>query len=94
MNSTLTALLNNSGHTTNESIYNGYGQTNWKLFIWKNLSSIEAAVYHCTDQNFSIFPHAKHFIAMFAISIRLVKKLGCGSFIALEVKGILLIITL
>ncbi len=43
MNSTLTALLNNSGHISNESIYNGYGQTKWKLFFWKDLSSIEDA---------------------------------------------------
>ncbi len=43
MNSTLTALLNNSGHTSNESIYNGYGITGWRAVYWKNISSIKAA---------------------------------------------------
>jgi hypothetical protein len=36
----------------------------------------------------------EHFIAMFAISILLVKKLVCGEFIALKVKYVLLIITI
>ncbi len=43
MNSTLEALLNNTGHTSMQSIYNGYGLTNWKIFLWKDLFSIDAA---------------------------------------------------
>ncbi len=43
MNSTLTALLNNAGHTSVQSIYNGYGINTWNTFHWEDLSSIEAA---------------------------------------------------
>ncbi len=43
MNSTLTALLNNTGHTSMQSIYNGYGLTDWDRYYWKDLSSIDAA---------------------------------------------------
>ncbi len=43
MNSTFTALFNNAGHTSNESIYNGYGLTVWGLNLWKDISSIDAA---------------------------------------------------
>jgi hypothetical protein len=43
MNSTLTALLNNAAHTSNESIYNGYGITGWRALYWKNISISEDA---------------------------------------------------
>ncbi len=42
MNSTLTALLNNTGHTGNQSIYNGYDQ-GWSTTFWRNLSNIPDA---------------------------------------------------
>ncbi len=43
MNSTLTALLKNTSHTSNESIYNGYGKNNWYRNQWRDISSIDAA---------------------------------------------------
>ena len=43
MNNTLTTLLNNAGHTSSQSIYNGYGQSNWRKDYWINISSIQAA---------------------------------------------------
>ncbi len=43
MNSTFKDLFNNTGHTGNGSIYYGYGLTNWKIFLWKNISSSDAA---------------------------------------------------
>ena len=43
MNNTLTTLLNNAGHTSSQSIYNGYGQSSWRKDYWINLSSIQAA---------------------------------------------------
>jgi hypothetical protein len=43
MNENLAALLDDTNHTSNESIYNGYGLTGWDEHTWKDLSSIEAA---------------------------------------------------
>jgi hypothetical protein len=43
MNENLAALLDDTSHTSNESIYNGYGLTGWDEHTWKDLSSIDAA---------------------------------------------------
>ncbi len=43
MNNTLTTLLNNTNHTSHQSIYNGYSQREWLEKQWRDISDISAA---------------------------------------------------
>ncbi len=54
MNSTVTNLFNNADHTSNESIYNGYGNTGWKALFWKNISNVETPDITAVRTNFKI----------------------------------------
>ncbi len=69
MNSALTALFNDVGHTGNKSIYYGYGKTKWRVAYWANISTTIIPDIKDVRANFKINKSVPDILQIFTVMI-------------------------